>query len=232
MNWIKAGTRIANPPPAHPVIPSKYLSSRKPWMANSAWVLIGVLALTGCGRPKGFLNDNDRLRKENQRLRHQVDELNEQMELRLGEIQGLRAKSAGERAIKDANPPVLAKIAFDRYTGAVDTDGDGGDDLIRIYLTPLDHLGRLLLVAGRLKLQAVAIQDDKPPAVLAERTYEPDGFDKAYRANFTGYHYTLELELPESLDPAITSATVKATFTEAVTGHVLTTELIVGIKAE
>ncbi len=71
-----------------------------------------------------------------------------------------------------------------------------------------------------------------PPELLAERTYEPDGFDKAYRANFTGYHYTLELELPESLDPAITSATVKATFTEAVTGHVLTAELIVGIKAE
>lgn len=232
MNRINTGTRVFCPYPVRPVILSKGLTFRAPFVAHVIWLLIGVLALTGCGRPKGFLNDNDRLRKENLRLRHQVDELNEQMELRLGEIQGLRAKSAGERAIKDADPPVLAKIAFDRYTGAVDTDGDGGDDLIRIYLTPLDHLGRLLLVAGRLKLQAVAIRDDGPPELLVERTYEPDGFDKAYRANFTGYHYTLELELPESLDPAITSATVKATFTEAVTGQVLTTELIVGIKAE
>ena len=56
------------------------------------------------------------------RLKQQVDELNEQMELRLGEIDGLRAKAAGERAIQDADPPVLAKIEFERYTGALDTE--------------------------------------------------------------------------------------------------------------
>ncbi len=193
--------------------------------------LVVLLNLSGCG-PKNFVNDNDRLREENLKLQQQIETLNEQMELRLGEIEGLRAQSAGERAIKDADPPVLAKIAFERYSGALDTDGDGQDDLIRIYLTPLDHQARLLPVAGRLKLQAVAIQDDGPPELLAERTYEPDEFDKAYRANLTGYHYTLEMTLPESIDPAITSVTVKATFTEAVTGHVLSTEQIVPIKAE
>jgi hypothetical protein len=200
-------------------------------VVSAACTLIVTLTLSGCGA-KNFLNDNDRLREENQALRHQIDELNEQMEFRLGEIEALRAKSAGERAIKDADPPVLAKIVFERYTGAIDTDDNGKDDVIRIYMTPLDHMGRLLPVAGRLKIQAVAIQDDGPPELLAERTYEPGEFDKAYHANLTGYHYTLELMLPESLDPAITSVTVRATFTEAVTGHVLTTEQLVGIDAE
>lgn len=190
-----------------------------------------VLSLTGCG-PKNFVNENDKLREENLKLKQQVDALNKQVELRQGQVEALRAKSEGERAIKDADPPVLAKIEFTKYSGAVDKDGDGGDDLLRMYLTPLDHQGRLFPVAGRLKIQAVAIQDDAPPALLAVRTYEPGDFDAAYRANMTGYHYTIELELPESIDPTITSVTVKATLTEAITGHGYSAEQIMKIKAE
>ncbi len=226
MKRIKPRLWISGSYPVHPVILSKYLSS-----CALIVLLLAVMCLTGCG-PKNFVNDNDRLREENLKLKQQVDDLNEQMELRLGEIKGLRAKSAGERAIKDADPPVLAKIIFDRYSGALDTDSDGRDDLVRMYLTPLDHRGRLLPVAGRLKLQVVAVLDDAPPALLAERTYEPDDFDDAYRANLTGYHYTLELKLPESIDPAITSATVRASLTEAVTGHVVVAEQIVPVKAQ
>ncbi len=226
MNRITARMRKPDSHPVYPVILSKYLSVYAPILT-----LLTALCLTGCG-PKNFVNENDKLREENLKLKQQVGDLNGQMELRLGEIKALRAASAGQRAIKDADPPVLAKIDFDRYTSAVDTDNDGRDDMLRIYLTPLDHQGRLLPVAGRLKLQAVAIQDDAPPALIASRTYEPDEFDKAYRANFTGYHYTLELKLPESLDPAITSVTVKATLTEAITGVVLSHEKIISIKSE
>jgi hypothetical protein len=226
MSRIKAGIRTSGSYPVHPVVLSNRLFLYAPIVS-----LLAVLCLTGCG-PKNFVNENDKLREENLKLKQEVGELNEQMELRLGEIEALRAKSAGERAIKDADPPVLAKIEFGKYTGAFDTNDDGRDDLVRIYLTPLDHQGRMFPVAGRLKLQAVALKDDAPPALLATRTYEPAEFDDAYRANFTGYHYTLELKLPESLDPTITSATVKATFTEAVTGLVLSHEQIITIKAE
>ena len=190
-----------------------------------------AVALVGCG-PKNFINDNDKLREENLKLKQQIEELNKQAELREGEIGSLRARTAGERAIKEATPPVLAKIEFTAYSRAVDTDNDGADDLVRLYLTPLDHRGRLLPVAGQLKVQAVALQDDAPPALLAARTYEPADFDDAYRANLTGYHYTIELELPDSIDPTITSVTVKASLTEAVTGHVVSVEKIIKIKAE
>jgi len=204
--------------------------SRVSW-ALAAVLLIGALAMPGCGS-KNFLNENDTLRAENLKLKQEVEGLNKQLELRLGEIETLKAQAQGERAIKEADPPVLSAMEFSRYSGAVDTDDDGRDDLIRMYVRPLDQLGRLLPVAGRVKLQAVAIQDDAPPALLASRTYEPDEFDSAYRANFTGQHYTLELALPESLDPAITSVTVRASLTEALTGRELGVEKIVTIKAE
>jgi hypothetical protein len=231
MDRIQDGTRMTGSHPDYPVVLSKCMSSYVSLPSSVVCVLVVLLGLAGCG-PKNFVNDNDRLREENLRLKQQVEALNEQMEFRLGEIEGLRARAAGERAIKDADPPVLAKVEFERYSGAVDADNDGRDDLIRMYLTPLDHLGRLLPVAGRLKLQAVAIRDEGPPELLAGHTFEPGEFDKAYRANLTGYHYTLELALPGSMDPGITSVTIKATLTEAVTGHVLTAEQIVPIKAE
>lgn len=232
MNRIKAGARMPGPHPVKPVIFSKCFSFGSSRAARSITiVLLAAVCLTGCG-PKNFVNENDKLRAENLKLKQQVEELNEQMELRLGEIQTLRAKSQGERAIKDADPPVLAKIEFSRYSGAIDTDSDGRDDVVRVYLRPLDHQGRMLPVAGSVKFQAAALQDDAPPALLATRTYEPADFDAAYRDNFTGHHYTLELKLPDSLDPAITSATVKATLTEAVTGVVMSHEQIIPIKAE
>ena len=215
MSRIKAGIQGWQSHPVYPVI--------LPAMV--------ALLLTGCG-PKNFVNENDKLREENLKLIDQVDELNEQLELRLGEIETLQAQSAGERAIKDADPPVLAKLDFARYTGAVDTDDDGRDNLIRVYLTPLDHQGRMLPVAGLVKMQAAALLEDAPPALLASRTYTPAEFDAAYRTSFIGTHYTLELNLPESLDPAITSATVKVTLTEAVTGRELSHEQIVEIDAE
>ena len=65
--------------------------------------MLVLLGLTGCGK-KNFLNENDKLREQNLKLTQQVEELNKQMELRLGEIETLRAQSAGERAIKEAAP--------------------------------------------------------------------------------------------------------------------------------
>ncbi len=205
-------------------------------IGHGRWVfalaVVGLCLMhVGCG-PKNFLNENDTLRAENLKLNREVEELNKQMELRLGEIKALRAQASDKQAIKEATPPILVKLTFERYSGALDTDSDKKDDLVRIYLQPLDQHGRVLPVAGRLKMQIVAILADAPPSLLTERTYEPDEFDAAYRTSFMSYHYTIDLPLPESIDPEITSVTVKAFFTDAITGNELTYEQIFPISVE
>jgi hypothetical protein len=196
-------------------------------------VLITALALlAGCGT-KNFLNDNDRLRRENLELRTQVDQLQKNIDLRLAQIQTLeqRVSPTTRPAIEGAHVPQAAALQLDRYTGAIDTNHDGVDDTVRIYLKPLDQEGRFIPVAGRAVAQVVAIQPGEPPKLLAEKVFEPAEFNQAYRTGLTGTHYTLELPLPSPLPKGLKSATLKVTLTDAATGAQLVAEQAINITS-
>lgn len=173
---------------------------------------LAALLLVGCG-PRNFQNANDELRAQRLELRQRVATLEEDLQQRLGEIEALRAQVEGPSAqLPGARPPVFAAVKLGRYTGPVDVDGEGGDDLIRLYVKTLDQQGRMLPVAARAVVQAVHLRPDAEPVLYAERTWEPDAFDAAYRTGFTGTHYTLELPLD---DDAPDELTVKITVTSA-----------------
>lgn len=191
-------------------------------MMVMAMIVAGCLAGCRVG-PRDFYNENDRLREENLKLQREVDTLNEQLNLRLGELSSLRQQvdRAGE-PIPGAQRPVLSLLRFDRYSGPLDDSGDGCDDRIRIYLRTLDQRGRFMPVAGRAHVQAVILRENQPPVQLAEQTFDPKQFDAAYRTGLMGTHYTLELPVPEDHpafhDESLVQVTVKVTFTEADTG--------------
>jgi len=175
-------------------------------------LLVAALLLPGCGR-KSFKNANDELRAERQQLQQRVTELETQLEHRLGEIASLRARLDADAAqLPGGEPPLLSTVKFDRYTGPVDTDGDGRDDVIRLYVRTLDQRGRMLPVAARAVVQMVRITPGTDPATYLERAWEPAEFDAAYRTGFTGTHYTLELPLDGA---APNELTVKLTLTAA-----------------
>lgn len=195
---------------------------------GAAMLCAGVLAGCQIG-PRNFLNENDRLREENLKLSREVEKLQAQLELRVGEIATLRQQSQAattQPALEGAQPPVLAKLVIGRLSGPVDTDGDGRNDLIRVYLSPLDQQGRLLPTAGAAQLQAVAIPAEGEPFVVADRQYDAKAFDAAWRSNFTGSHYTLELPLPSQPPQGVSELTVKVTLTEATTGATLSVQRV------
>ena len=185
------------------------------------YLCLSVAVLPGCiGGPKNFENENDRLRRENLDLRRQVTRLEESLQLRESELTAQRQRASdGVQPVEGATPPQLAAIRLDRYTAAVDTDGDGADDTVRAYVRPVDGRGRLLVVAARATVQVVAVREGQPPRTIAERSFSPDEWDAAYRSGFAGTHYTLELPLPTPLpDGAIGPATIHVTVTDAATG--------------
>jgi len=207
-----------------------------------AWWLGGLVAVfcigcSGTARIGGSTPTDeviDELRVENDELREEVAALQERIALRLAEIEALEQKRgpvAPASAVDGAEAPRLAALRFDRYSGAVDTDGDAVDDLIRVYVRPFDQDGRFLPVAGRAVLQAVVIEPGREPAELASRTFTPAEFKAAYRSSFTGTHYTLELPLPADLDPSLTAVTLKLTFTDAATGVTLSRQAEMRIDA-
>lgn len=187
---------------------------------------LGVVAFlaAGCGA-RNFENDNDRLRTENLELQRVVQQLQANLDLRIGQMQTLRQKlDASADPTEGADPPMLSKLMLGRFSGAVDTDGDGMDDRLRIYLKPLDQHGRFMPVAARATVQTVRIQENQPATVLAERTLTPTQFDACYQSGLTGTHYTLEIELPAPFPAGVPQLTVKVTLTEATSGAKLTAE--------
>lgn len=192
--------------------------------------MVCCLGLPACG-PRNFENVNDALRAERLELRREIERLKEQIELREDQLAAARQQlDEPTYPVEGARPPRLATLGFGRYTSAVDTDGDGRDDLVRVYLKTLDDRGRFLPVAGRATLQVVNIRAGEEPLVLAERTYEPAEFDEAYRSGFTGTHYTLEAPLPPDLPGDIEDAVAKVTLIEGVTGARFTEQTAISLR--
>ena len=197
-------------------------------------VLLCCVAVTsGCLRARlgGKPNADDALRQENLQLKKLVAEMEQKLALRSGELESLRQQlERGPQPMAGAEPPVLAQIAFGRYTAALDSDRSGGDDLIRVYVRTLDQRGRMLPVAGRATLQAVFIEPGRDPGLIAKRDFDPSEWDAAYRSGLSGTHYTLELPLPEDLPDGVAEATVKLSFTQADSGAEFSTQQAVAIE--
>ncbi|MCC7147194.1 MAG: hypothetical protein IT443_12175 [Phycisphaeraceae bacterium] len=200
---------------------SSPFSGRSKIAASLFALLLSALLLPAChsSSPESYLNDNDRLRSENLHLQQQIDQLNEDIEIRLHEIQTLVQKaSATQPAVDPSAIPAAALVRFDRLSAFHDTDNDKQPDRLRLYVKIFDQKKRFLPAVGSAVVQVVAIQPEKPPVTLAEKTFSPSQFDAAYRSSLAGTHYTLELDLPANLPHDLQQATVKLTFTDSATG--------------
>lgn len=184
-----------------------------------------VTGLAACsarvgGDGRSLSTHNDELRRTNQELRKQIDETRKQLNLLEGELRTHRQRSAAASGAPGDVPgvPVLSGLKFARYTGPVDTDGDGADDEVRFYLRPVDQLGRMLVVAGELKIQVVELKAGSAPRVIAERAVPPGELDGMYRSGLTGDHYSVSVGLPAEALGEADQITATATLTEATTG--------------
>ncbi len=194
--------------------------------------VLGGLTLPGCligGDGKSYLNENDELRRENLQLERQIEMSRERIDLLAGELEHLRDENRGDHPIEGAVRPVLSGLRFARYSGPVDDDGDGTPDMLRLYLRPVDQMGRMHVTAGEMRLQAVQIQPATPPKVIAERTVTPDELDKAYRTGFTGDTYALTMPLPADAIQGVDELTVRADLTEAGTGQNVSAQQVFGL---
>lgn len=176
---------------------------RSRW-ASRVTLCCATTALTACG-PKNFTNDNDRLRQDNLNLTRQVATLETQLNQRLGQIATLEAQLGNADRPDGAERPIASGVEIDAYSGPVDVDRDGDDDLVRLYLLPTDQRGRMIPVGGTLTAALVHLPDEGEPRVLRTVSLDPAELDDAYRDGFTGPYYLVELDLADlSLDASPT----------------------------
>lgn len=162
---------------------------------NFAWVAILTAAVAMPACTKDFSTPDDNLLRRNQALVDRVRDLEQRIDEQVLRSEALEKQIAGGDAA--VQPPKLAAVKLGRYTGSLDLDGDGRDDVIRIYLRTLDEQGRFLPVKAAAVVKVVQIAADADPVTIVERHYDHETFDQAYRTGLTGTHYTLELKLPD-----------------------------------
>jgi len=184
---------------------------------------LALAVLTGCPREAriGGQRPGDEviaeLRRDNRAMRQQIDELNEQLEAQRRQIEAMQQRD-GRSVAADVPVPQFVSVRFERYSGFLDTDGDGRVDTLRLYLHTLDQGGRFIPIAGHVAVQVVAVEAGREPRVLLEETIEPAAFARAYRSGFTGTHYTVQLPLPEDWPTDLPSAIVHVQITDTTTG--------------
>ena len=111
--------------------------------------------------------------------------------------------------------PRLAGLRYDGWSGPDDRDGDGVAEVVRLFVQPIDQLGRMRPVAARVTAKLVRVGGE----TLWERTLSPAEWDAAYRTGFTGPYYAVNVPLEGAVAEAgLEGLAVRVELVEAVTG--------------
>jgi len=212
------------PPPAHP-----HASSPGVRAAAAVAVILLCAVASGCFfGPRNFENENDRLRKENLELRERVAELEAQLLAARDRIDNLERRISGGvtpnvPGVAPSDVPQASELSFGRFLGLVDDDEDGVADVARVYLIVRDQFGRVMPVAGSVRVRVVVIPSQGEPRTLGMLELVGEAFAETYRQGLTGAHYTLRVPIaaPGELGPN-DELVVRALVTDAATGRTLT----------
>jgi len=193
----------------------------------------GVIGLTliACtsSSTKLISTENDKLRAANMQLHREIQKLHGSVKAKADQLQALES-STTPPADPDADIPRLSYIEFGRYSTAIDDNGDGYDDLVRLYLLTLDHQKRFIPVAGKAVVQVDHLVPGQKPVQLAVEIFDPQTFDHAYRSGLTGSHYTLDIALPKGdVMKNVTSLTVSLSLTDVQYGKTFTRQIVLPV---
>jgi hypothetical protein len=216
-------------------MPNRHLASTpagrsKDAIARGGLLPLGflILSITGCGSPDAA---NILLRKQNQTLQSQVDQLT-----------GQHQRDVATLAACEKSHPTTRMLAPDQLDELFTTHGlkisnlTGGDNpdstksfdtQLKVYVVPVDDEGTPIKAAGSFKVEAFDLDDPKKPLI---GTWKFD-LNQARRLFFSQFLlYTYVLNCPWQTVPAHANLTVRVTFKDALTDREYTEQLQVKVR--
>lgn len=214
----------------------------------AAWLAIAVAAISGCQAKVLSPTPADQLRRENVELLAKVDSLERQ----LSEARTAAAETAAGRPANSGQGPdgeggaglalsaeaieATPHLAGISITGSSHTDRPlkGEGCVARIYVSPVDGLGRFIQVVGTASVTLYWSPPGCEAQVLSCHEVGPLALRDAYRSGFGASHYTLEWPIERRASSAAgggapsadwncgSPVEVKVEFTDARSGRVFT----------
>lgn len=218
--WIKDRTPSVQCPTSN-----VYAMGRRA-LAVGCGALLLFFLLPACR--SNYLNENDRLRARVMELETQAADLKartEAAEKRL-EVE-VQKQSAGQAELPEGvAPPHTSRIEIIKPSRGADTDGDGQDDAVRIYLATYDQRNRFLQTLATATATIAAVPAGKEAVTVATKEIDAKEFDTAYRAGGDA-HYTLEIPITNPIPQGVDQLTVTLKLTDLLTGATHETQKIV-----
>lgn len=210
---------MSDPPPSHLLRRLRLRAAALPLLA----AIVLALILPACSGPRNFENENDRLRAENLDLTDRVASLTDRV-AGLEEQVEIEQQRAGSDLPEGITRPAAVSVKIGGYSGGTDTDGDGDDDALRLYLTTHDARGRFIQTLAEVKVTAAALPPGEDARTVAAAEFDAETFDAAYRSGFTGTHYTLTVPVTDPAPPGTDHLTVRVAVKDVTTGRTHTAE--------
>ena len=182
--------------------------------------LCSLVLLVGCTTPSAA---NITLRRENQQLRTEIDELKRAREADALTIQALEAKTGTLPTLPATRMSQLFTAQTlklnNKLTAGADLDPkQPGDEGIKVYVVPADQTGGAIKAAGEFTVEAFDLADPSEPLV-GRWTFAPEEAGKNFYDSLLLYTYVLTC--PWQKVPAHPELTVKVAFKDALTQRTL-----------
>ena len=184
-----------------------------------------TIALTGCNESQSRQWDTvkqleqekteqamraDALAKENETLRQQVETL-----------------SALDKDTRLNQLDTLVKINLGKRTALYDKNNDRRNDALLVYLEPIDAQQDYVKAVGTVEVELWNLSNPADQAKLTEWLLEPAELQKHWAGNVFSAYYRLPLDLDGAVKGTERELTVKVTFTDLLSGKVLTAQKVI-----
>jgi hypothetical protein len=185
--------------------------------------LAACVMLTACTpqRPArldaNMLLEVEQLRTRNEELCKQLSQRDEQI---------LTLQNLGDKRLDRLY--TVRRISLASGTGGASTDDKPGDDAVKVNVAPIDQHGSVLKAAGSVKVQVFDLAAPQAGNLLVECNYDPNAAAKNWVSGLFSSYYGFTLPLPAE-PPAHSELTVRAEFTEYLTGKTFTAQQVIKI---
>lgn len=178
--------------------------------------------------------------------KQQLDQANEQLEQARGELRKLTESRDGLQAVVIDQQKQLRslqrlgsarleklfhveKIQLGRYTGPVDTDDDGSQDGIKVFLRPLDREGHTIKAAGDVKIRLFDLAADPNENLIGEYNWTAEKIADQWSGSFMTYHFSFVCPW-KSGPPRHGEITVRVEFVDYLTGRNFAAQKVCKVK--
>lgn len=193
--------------------------------------MCAIAALTGCEGP----TTSERFRQLDRQIRElgdQVGKLTNDLATRDTIIEVQRKQIVTLQRLGDKRLDKIyhvTAIKLDRLTGGDNYDGKPGDDGVTVYVQPVDQDGHVLKAAGGIHIELFDLANPDGKRRIGEYQWDSEHARKLWHGRFMTYHY--KMECPWRLGPpAHTEITVRAEFTDYLTGLTFREQKLVTVR--